>query len=733
MYVRRVEQFVNSLKGIILKLAIYHFSGQIISRINSETNRTRSVVACAAYRSGEKLEDIGTGEIKYYHRKVMPESYMLVPANAPDWAMNREVLWNKVEQTERAYNAQLAREFNVALPVELSKEEQTRLAKNFCKKAFVDKGMVADLSIHRDDMNNPHFHVMLTMREFDENGNFKPKSHSEYVFDRKCNRKRIKVDTNDWNNKDNIKKWRKLWETMANEALRENNIDAYISCDSNRNRNIEFLPSKHEGYVVRKLEENGIETEIGSINRDIAKYNKTLTQINEYKKKKEDIVLTNIARCFSPTERKILKSSVKELGFYINEKNLNDRVRQLEKWENSLLYANYDDKKIDRIFSERNTIEKLNNILESEASRFINKYYSTVNLEQYNLSNSEKIAIVDETVNRGMLLSSETIISTIQDYRQNELKDYICGIFENTNGYSFHLFKEIQRAYNIIDQEEKHLQNKELATKCFEYSEVKKIDSAQSMYHIYQAGNNASYFIGIKQNNKVYSLSNDVDIAEAKQLWKRAYKGDLTWSNTNLSNNEKIGFATQRLEKLEAALEVLEKMYDLYLVQEFPDINIEKYNLLEKEVIINVRGYHKDIALEDINIKRYNKPIYNTVQQKEILDMLATDNTQELRVRYPEFRYNNETYKNMFIYECRKNTELNYDYTTIFKKYDSCNKHYYRDSDDNVNIKGERKQNYGTGAATAAFSLLMRAARDDSSQPLNKKRRRKKHQQIGLT
>lgn len=143
-------------------MAIYHFSGQVISR--SKQGKIRSAISCAAYRSGEKLFDERYNSEKIYYRKVKPVSTILLPRNAPAWAGNREKLWNAVERKEKQYNAQLAREFNIALPIELTEKEQEKLAFDFCQKAFVDRGMVADISIHRDDKNNPHFHVMLTMR-----------------------------------------------------------------------------------------------------------------------------------------------------------------------------------------------------------------------------------------------------------------------------------------------------------------------------------------------------------------------------------------------------------------------------------------------------------------------------------------------------------------------------------------------------------------------------------------
>ncbi|CAL7959606.1 hypothetical protein MIDIC_140012 [Alphaproteobacteria bacterium] len=77
---------------------------------------------------------------------------------------NRAKLWNFVEQNEKRKDSQLAREINLALPKELSKEQNIELTKEFVKKHFVDKGMIADVCLHKGHGDEqPHVHVMLTI------------------------------------------------------------------------------------------------------------------------------------------------------------------------------------------------------------------------------------------------------------------------------------------------------------------------------------------------------------------------------------------------------------------------------------------------------------------------------------------------------------------------------------------------------------------------------------------
>ena len=126
-------------------MAIYHFSVQIISR-----SQGRNSVAAAAYRSAEKLVDERTRQTYDFTRKNdVVESAILLPKEAPQWMADREKLWNAVEQTEKRKDAQLAREINIALPRELTPEQNGTLLKTFVQKEWVDKGMVADVAFHR--------------------------------------------------------------------------------------------------------------------------------------------------------------------------------------------------------------------------------------------------------------------------------------------------------------------------------------------------------------------------------------------------------------------------------------------------------------------------------------------------------------------------------------------------------------------------------------------------------
>ncbi len=101
---------------------------------------------------------------------------------------NSEMLWKLLKKTK---DSRLAREFVVALPVELDKDSNISLLQNFIKKNFVDMGMCADFAIHDTDDHNPHAHILLTVRPLNENGTWQYKTEKRISLYKKWGRKRI--------------------------------------------------------------------------------------------------------------------------------------------------------------------------------------------------------------------------------------------------------------------------------------------------------------------------------------------------------------------------------------------------------------------------------------------------------------------------------------------------------------------------------------------------------------
>ena len=178
-------------------MAIFHSSSQIISR-----SKGKSSVGASAYRSGEKIYNERDGiEHDYRRKKGVVFKEILAPENSPKWVKNRARLWNEVEKIEKRKDSQLAREINIALPIEFDREKQIKLVREYVNENFVSMGMIADVVIHDTDNGNPHAHIMLTMREINEDG-----------FGKK---------NRDWNNRVYIEKWRAELANHINRGLEE--------------------------------------------------------------------------------------------------------------------------------------------------------------------------------------------------------------------------------------------------------------------------------------------------------------------------------------------------------------------------------------------------------------------------------------------------------------------------------------------------------------------------------
>lgn len=315
-------------------MAIYHFSAQVISR-----GKGQSAVAAAAYRSGDRLMDERTGESKYYRREIMPESMILAPAHSPEWVYDREKLWNEVESAEKRKDAQLAREMNIALPRELTNDLQEELIKNYVQMEFVNKGMIADIAIHRDDIENPHAHVMLTTREITLEG-FGPKNR-------------------DWNDRALLEHWREEWANHANKALEREGIQDRISHLSHEARGLEQLPTIHLGHVAAEMEKKGIETDRGNINRERQEYNRLVVDLQKYREEKQAIEQEkarqqaqkqNAEQFNTPAERVDLQNASKILKAEPSLSSIKKRYEQLDKWDERLNkndgYIRWKDEKI---------------------------------------------------------------------------------------------------------------------------------------------------------------------------------------------------------------------------------------------------------------------------------------------------------------------------------------------------------------------------------------------------
>lgn len=235
-------------------MAIFHLSAKVISR-----RQGKSVVAKASYNGRTKLTNERTGKDHDYSRaRGLVFSGIFAPKNAPEWAQDRERLWQEVEKAEVRKDAQLAREIEISLPHELTDEQRRQLVTDFTRENFVRKGMIADVAIHRPhsygDQRNEHAHILLTMREIGPEGFGKKKR--------------------EWNSKAQLQEWREKWEKTANRYLERHGHEARIDHRSLEDQGIEREATEHLGPTASQLEREGEQTERGDINREIEARNR---------------------------------------------------------------------------------------------------------------------------------------------------------------------------------------------------------------------------------------------------------------------------------------------------------------------------------------------------------------------------------------------------------------------------------------------------------------------------
>lgn len=196
---------------------------------------------------------------------------------------------------EKRADAQLAREIEVALPREFTREQQKECVRYYIQDNFVSKGMCVDWALHDKGDGNPHAHIMLTVRAFDDKGKWIAKQKTSFAYDENGQKipivdettgeqkvriregkgtekmwVRISVPSNDWNDHSKAEEWREAWATECNKLLP---ADIQLDHRSYEKQGIEKIATIHEGFVARDIEKNGGTSTKCELNREIKKYN----------------------------------------------------------------------------------------------------------------------------------------------------------------------------------------------------------------------------------------------------------------------------------------------------------------------------------------------------------------------------------------------------------------------------------------------------------------------------
>ena len=309
-------------------MAIYHLEAKVISR-----GTGRSACAASAYMSCSAIYNDYDGMQHDYTRKQgLVWEHVFLPDCAPAEWQDRATLWNAVEEAEKSKDSRLAREFVVALPIELGKLDWINLLSKFIYQQFVNEGMCADVAIHDTDGHNPHAHIMLTVRPLNENGTWQHKTEKEYLcvkdgeergftaaeykeaqkdgwekqYQYKVGKKkeymapsvaeaqglertskypkstkygRQNPISERWNSDEQLKAWRKAWADEVNLCLEQKGLEERIDHRSFADQGKDEQPTIHEGVAARAMEKKGIVSDRCELNRQIKRDNALLRQL----------------------------------------------------------------------------------------------------------------------------------------------------------------------------------------------------------------------------------------------------------------------------------------------------------------------------------------------------------------------------------------------------------------------------------------------------------------------
>lgn len=571
--------------------------GYFMLRVTNINRATKNIVASASYRSDEALYSERTDEkIKFRNHTVKPESMILTPQNAPNWTKDRQRLWNEVDKVEKnnakTNNPRLAKEVLLSLPNDFDREVQTELTKDFIKSEFVDQGMVADISIHRDDMNNPHAHVLLTQRPFNSDGTWGKKTKTRTRYDENghaiLNKNGNKVRKQERFADFDFKEVRKHWELKLNQySEREQSLRRYDSrsFEAQGLEKIAEIPLTREEYRLeqnekKRCEKEGIEykpvTYYGQKNNEIRRYNRG-----------------EVSEVYSDKEKEQAQNAIRLLV-----QNANDQVSKNEQ-SYSVLFDRYQRK-----------------VGYSEAKETIKNTFDSASTFGRKIQND---LLKNEIKRRQLKFYAENFDINYQFRRKIESKGYSQHEFINTVKSNF---KELLNEKNKLEtREEKRKEIYQSAKDVYLTESEKNNLIVQQMYpksHHRFSNDEKAFIIDeaqkgnfIKATNVQYLFKQNSHIPSdvlLEDTYKKASK-DIFFSERNLKNLEKDSF----------------------------EYNVELQFIKEKEKEIESYREHIDDDLKiDIGVRNFEKvkdqtpnekvqlliklEKYNNVDQKEVIE-----------------------------------------------------------------------------------------------------------------
>ncbi|MCG0835808.1 nickase [Lactiplantibacillus plantarum] len=542
-------------------MAIFHMSFQNIS-----AGKMRSAVASASYRSGDKLFSDKEGNTYYYARDVKPEAFILTPKNAPDWAKDRQKLWNEVEKKDRKSNSRYAKEFNVALPVELSESEQKELLTKYVQENFVDQGMVADVAIHRDHPDNPHAHVMLSNRPFNPDGTWGIKSRKEYILDEKGNKtytksgyaRNRKIWLTDWDKKEKITEWRHNWATAVNQVLEAKNLPDRISEKSYEEQGIDEVATQHEGINSQKEKRQEFNQNVKQQRQAKAEAKNANEKIHNERR------MQTLQRHYSFDEKRLVAQLSNRLKTFVSLENLDEKQRMLFNWKNSAMIkqAVGEDvtKQLVTITQQEKSLSEANQLLDKVVNRTVSKLYPDVDFEQITMA--EKRELVKETDSEQRVFTGDELKDRLAMIRTNIINQQVLTFTKRPFASWLMLEKQEQRAKETISDI--------LANKGYQLADIKRTKG---------------------------TLLSDFDEKQQAVLKKNI----------------------KELSAINETKQVVDTQYNNVLSKTFPDMSLDQVKMTEKERLYTAVVYYnpelKSLEKRDLDQLRNNPPVQFTTQE----------------------------------------------------------------------------------------------------------------------
>jgi hypothetical protein len=527
-------------------MAIYHLSMQIISR-----SKGQSAVAAAAYRSGEKLHDERTDEQKFYARHVQPETMILTPSNAPEWMKDRNCLWNEVEKVEKRKDSQLARELNIALPIELNHDQQKELIQSFAQNEFVQKGMVADIAIHRDDTNNPHAHIMLTMRNLSVDGFGKKNRdwNADFANAKENNRGYVK-------NSESCLSIREQWANYANQALEQAQSNERITHLSHEKRGLEILPMVHLGHVAHDMEKKGKKTDRGQINRDRQDYNKAVVDLQAYRRQKED----HLKKMKEKEEQFSFSTDIEKTYIQKAASLIGQKVITLED-----ITARHEE--LRKMSDRHDPIERHFHV---QQQQFLNvsNYYDRVNdLKREIQQNEEKVEELKKSLNPFKLKENNMMkrrhLDKISDLESNK-ESYESSIQRHKESLRFSTKEEFYQRYQEFSQKKENRLNQIKYEKKQIQVETRVLLQAEEAIKQAKIREISSYYPDLKTAGKYLTYSNALKLEQ--------------YHDTSQQNQFKLSNLKQNLDANKKKLDEFKKHQKMVRIEK------EHVSTMSKEV-----------------------------------------------------------------------------------------------------------------------------------------------------